>query len=163
MKVNRQAQIIKLINSGEIKTQAELTELLRLKGYEVTQPTVSRDMRELNLTKFSAGEKPCYTVLPTVNTELNDKFLSIFIHGVILVDFAQNLIVIKTFPGMAMGVAACLDALNSTGILGAGLLGTVAGDDCIIGVVKSEEMAISLVNQIKNMLGELKNEQSCIK
>jgi transcriptional regulator of arginine metabolism len=157
MKIKRQAKIIELIKSKAVETQEELTELLDGAGFNVTQATVSRDIRELRLTKVTAddGLRQKYAPQPSdgrKTNQLSGRVLRVFRDGVMSIDYAQNLIIIKTPEGMAMAVAACIDSLNSLDMLGTEILGTIAGDDCIFCAVKSEEKAVAAIGRIREIL-----------
>ena len=153
MKIKRHSKIIELVKNYNIETQDELSEKLRLLGYEVTQATISRDIRELKLTKVSdSNGNQKYSVLPSVDNEFSDRFIRVFQDGVTNIDFAQNMIIIKTFEGMAMAVAACIDAMNYAEYIGCEIMGTIAGDDTLFCVVKTEEQAISVINKLKEIM-----------
>lgn len=153
MKIKRHSKIIELVNNCEIETQEELAQMLADSGYNVTQATVSRDIRELKLTKIQ-GERGIqkYSVLPAVNKQFNERFLRVFSDGVISINYAQNMIVIKTLDGMAMAVASCIDSMNDTEVLSSEIMGTIAGDDCIFCVLKSEEKAIEAINKLREVI-----------
>jgi len=152
MKIKRQTKIIELIKNADIETQEELTSLLNKAGFFVTQATVSRDIRELKITKIPCDDGKQKYIPLTFENQLSDRVLRIFNDGVLSIDYAQNLIIIKTLSGMAMAVAACLDALNSFDIIGSEIMGTIAGDDCIFCAVKSEEKAIIAIGKMKELL-----------
>ena len=148
MKVKRHSKIIELVTHNNIETQEELADRLKTEGYHVTQATVSRDIRELKLTKITDElGRLKYAALPTAEPQLTDRLTRIFRDGVISIDYAQNIIVIKTLEGMAMAVAACLDSLGD-----AQILGTIAGDDTLMCIVKTEEHAISTINSMKELI-----------
>ncbi len=133
-----------LINRYDIETQEELAAYLRKEGYEVTQATVSRDIRELHLSKIAAGNgKQKYIILQNENTKLNDKYIRVFRDGFVSMNMAQNILVIKTVQGMAMAVAAAVDAMHFPEIVGC-----IAGDDTIFAAVKS-------VDETKNVMEKL--------
>ncbi len=145
MKTQRHSKIIELIKEYDIETQEELTEKLKEAGFDVTQATISRDIRELRLTKISAsGGKQKYQAFLQDDSQISEKFIRVFKEGVINIDYAQNIIVIKTLNGMAMGVAAALDAMNNDEIMG-----NIAGDDNIFREEKTEEKAIKIVEKLK--------------
>ncbi|MBE7021940.1 MAG: arginine repressor [Ruminococcaceae bacterium] len=148
MKQKRHATILELIKDREVATQEELALLLKKEGFDVTQATVSRDIKELKLTK-ALGESGIYKyVQPQAPGEEHpSKHLLILSRAVISVDFAQNLAVIKTHSGMAQAAAAVLDALSLQEIVG-----TLAGDDTIFCVTRSEEAALQLTGRIKALL-----------
>lgn len=148
MKVKRHSKIIELIKDNDIETQEELADKLKEMGFDVTQATISRDIRELKLTKMSSSNgKQKYTVLGSDENTSNEKLERIFKDGVISIDYAQNIIVIKTLNGMAMAVAAALDSMNNSEIMG-----SIAGDDTIFCVVKSEQKALRLIERLKSVI-----------
>ena len=119
MKTQRHSKIIELIKQFDIETQEELTEKLKESGFDVTQATISRDIRDLKLTKVSSSNgKQKYKFFTQDDTEITEKLISVFKAGVISIDYAQNIIVIKTLNGMAMGVAASLDSMDNDEIIG---------------------------------------------
>lgn len=138
MKLGRQGKIIELITRHEVETQEELAELLIAAGYPVTQATISRDIRELKLTKVAADTgKQKYVVLKSQEDGLSEKYVRILHDGFVSMDTAQNILVVKTVSGMAMAVAAAIDALHIEGIVGC-----IAGDDTIMCAVRTvEDMA----------------------
>ena len=144
MKIARHAQIIKLINQYDIETQEELAKILNDEGYNVTQATVSRDIRELNLSKVSVdGKRTRYATLSKDKPVASDKFLTVLKEGFVSMDMAQNILVIKTVSGMAMAVAAALDAMNFHE-----LVGTIAGDD----TVRTVNDTLLVMNKIKKLI-----------
>lgn len=144
MKIARQAKIIELISQYDIETQEELADRLVAAGYNVTQATVSRDIRELKLSKISVdGIKQKYIVLKTLEAEMYTKYVQILKSGFISMDKAQNILVVKTISGMAMAVAASLDALNINGIVGC-----IAGDDTVMCAIRDS-------SQVENVMGEI--------
>lgn len=149
MKVGRQSKIIELINKYDIETQEELADRLNQSGFNVTQATVSRDIRELKLTKASIdGNRQKYIVLNKQEVPLYEKYVRILKDGFVSMDRAQNILVIKTVSGMAMAVAAALDALHIHGIVG-----SIAGDDTIMCAVRDKEEVL-LVMELLNKLME---------
>ena len=147
MKNKRQLKIIELINKNDIETQEELARLLLEANFPVTQATISRDIRELKITKVANGKKQKYAVLSDENTVVPEKLIRIFKDAVIHIDCSQNIIVIKTLDGMAMAVAAVLDSMENSEILG-----SIAGDDTIFCVIKSEKNAVKLIEKLKEPL-----------
>lgn len=133
MKFERRAKIIELIGKYEIETQEELAERLLAAGYSVTQATISRDIRELKLTKVPVGDgaRQKYTLLQE-EANLYHKYVRILQDGFLSMDQAENLLVIKTISGMAMAVAAAIDKLEIPGVVG-----TIAGDDTVMCAVRS--------------------------
>lgn len=145
MKTKRHSKIIELIKEYDVETQEELTQMLKETGFDVTQATISRDIRELKLTKVATSDgKQKYQVYFQGDTNLSEKFIRVFKEGVLSIDYAQNIIVVKTLAGMAMGVAMALETMNNDEIIG-----TIAGDNTIFCVTKTEEKAIKLVEKLK--------------
>lgn len=145
MKTKRHSKIIELVKEFDIETQEELTEKLKESGFDVTQATISRDIRELKLTKVAnSNGKQKYQVFLQDENQMSEKFIRVFKDGVLNIDYAQNIIVMKTLNGMAMGVAAALDSMGNDEIIG-----SIAGDDNIFCIVKTEEKAIKLVEKLK--------------
>ena len=150
MKVNRHAKIVELINKYQIETQEELAERLNQVGFHVTQATVSRDIRDLKLTKVPAENgKQKYAVLESGNTAMGEKYIRILRDGFVSMDMAQNILVIKTVSGMAMAVGAALDAMKWTE-----MVGCIAGDDTVMCAVRSVDDTILLMEKIKKLLAK---------
>ena len=150
MKVNRHAKIVELINKYQIETQEELAERLNQVGFHVTQATVSRDIRDLKLTKVPAENgRQKYAVLESGNAAMGEKYIRILRDGFVSMDMAQNILVIKTVSGMAMAVGAALDAMKWTE-----LVGCIAGDDTVMCAVRSVDDPILLMEKIKKLLAK---------
>lgn len=148
MKVGRQSKIIELINKNDIETQEDLADLLTKAGYNVTQATISRDIRELKLTKISVDDgKQKYIVLNNTETGLSEKFVRVLKDGFVSMDMAQNIIIVKTVSGMAMAVAAALDALHIQGIMGC-----IAGDDTVMCVIKTTEETVIVMEKLNKLI-----------
>ena len=148
MKLERHSKIIELIHQYEIGTQDELAARLKEAGYKVTQATVSRDIRELNLTKVSGKNgRSHYEVLHSSRQNLSEKYSRVLRDAFISMDMAQNILVIKTVPGMAMGVAAALDELQWKEIVG-----SIAGDDTIMCAVKSADQTLLVMERLRKVL-----------
>ena len=144
MKNKRQEKIIEIIESQVVETQEALQEKLRECGYDVTQATVSRDIKELRLTKVATrGNRYKYAVLDSDDPKQAAKFVFIMKETVLSVQAAQNMLVIKTFAGMAQAAAAALDNL-----FGNDVVGTIAGDDTIFAVTASNQDAADLQGKI---------------
>ena len=144
MKSDRQHRILELIGTNRIETQEELLHLLHADGYAVTQATVSRDIRELALVKRADhGGRQYYTVPQKDVQERVSAYDTIFREGFVSVDTAQNILVVKTVSGMAMAVAAALDAMQETAIVG-----TIAGDDTVMCAVRTAEEAAQLRDRL---------------
>jgi transcriptional regulator of arginine metabolism len=148
MKVVRHAKIIEIINSKEIETQEELADELKKSGMDVTQATVSRDIKELKLIKVlaSSGKYKYVAITPEQNF-LSNKLVNIFSQTVISVENVENFVVIKTITGSASAAAEAIDSLSFEEISG-----TIAGDNTIFILVRSKEKAYELVRKIKKML-----------
>lgn len=147
MKIARHSKIVELIGKYEIETQEELAERLHAEGYKVTQATVSRDIRELKLTKVPGKNgRQKYAVLKKQDKVPEGKYIRIFRDGFVSMDMAQNILVIKTVSGMAMAVAAALDAMNFSEIVG-----SIAGDDTIMCAIRSVDDTIVLMDKIRKI------------
>ncbi len=148
MKSNRQGKILEIIDKYSVETQEELISRLRDAGFDVTQATVSRDIRELKLTKvLSVDGKYKYVLHKTGKLNTVPNYKSTLSASIISIEYAQNLIVIKTYPGMAQAIAAVLDSAHIKGIMG-----SVAGDDTIIVVVRDNAISASACEEIKKLL-----------
>ena len=146
MKKRRHKLILDLIEQYDVGTQEDLLALLRDRGYDVTQATVSRDIRELKLSKVVIDGRQRYAVLQNNNLGMNDKYLRILKDGLVSMDMAQNILVLKTVSGMAMAVAAAIDALSFSEIAGC-----IAGDDTIMCAVRSVDDTIIVMDKINKM------------
>ena len=147
MKNARQMEIIRLIGKYHIETQEELADRLNEEGFQVTQATVSRDIRELNLIKVADGPgKSRYSVIQNDMAPLNKKYSRVLKDSFVSVDSAGNIMVLKVVPGMAMAAAAALDALGWSEIVG-----SIAGDDTIFCAIRN----VQDVKTVMNRLGKL--------
>ncbi|MDE7062531.1 MAG: arginine repressor [Lachnospiraceae bacterium] len=150
MKAERHAKILELIQRYEIGTQEELSVRLEQDGYHVTQATVSRDIRELKLSKVALSNgRQKYVTLMGDKGEMREKYVRIFRDGFVSMDMAQNILVIRTVSGMAMAVAAALDDMNCHEIVG-----SIAGDDTIMCAVRSVEDTVALMGRLRRIVGE---------
>ena len=148
MKKDRHQKIKELVEQYEIETQEELADKLKEAGYVVTQATVSRDIRELKLSKIPLGAgRQKYAVLSNNDHYLGDKYIRVLRDGFVSMDMAQNILVIKTVSGMAMAVAAALDAMKLKEIVG-----SIAGDDTIMMAVRTVEDTQAVMGKIRNVL-----------
>ena len=148
MKNNRHQKMIELVDNYEIETQEELADRLRAEGFQVTQATVSRDIRALKLSKVSCGNgKQKYVAIKQDDTYLNGKYIRVLKDGFVSMDKAQNILVIKTVSGMAMAVAAAVDALEMEEIVG-----SIAGDDTIMAAVRTIEDTQIVMDKISEMM-----------
>lgn len=148
MKVARHEKIKELIQQYDIDTQEELASRLNEAGFKVTQATVSRDIRALKMMKLTGKDgKSRYVILQELPTEMGEKYTRVLHDALLTIDQGQNILVIRTVPGMAMGVAAALDALNWEEILG-----SIAGDDTVMCVARTLEEASSVAERLKSIL-----------
>ena len=148
MKVARHEKIIELIHQYDIDTQEELASRLNEAGFKVTQATVSRDIRALKLTKVAGKDgKSRYAIINNESGSLGEKYTRVLEDTLQSIDVGQNIIVIKTVSGMAMGVAAALDALKWPEILGC-----IAGDDTIMCAVRTVKDTVNVSNKLKKLI-----------
>ena len=147
MKLERHSKIVELIGRYEIETQEELSEYLHREGYNVTQATVSRDIRELKLSKIQTDSgRQKYAVFHP-QTAFNDKYIRILQDSFLSMDMAQNILVLKTVSGMAMALAAALDALHFPEVVGC-----IAGDDTVMCAIRTVDDTIILMDKLKKLL-----------
>ncbi|MGL4345737.1 MAG: arginine repressor [Cellulosilyticaceae bacterium] len=149
MKEQRQSRILSLIRENEIETQEELADNLEKEGFKVTQATVSRDIRELKLTKVASktkGQK--YVALANFEDQVSEKVIRVFRAGFVSMDVAQNILVIRTLTGMGNAVASAIDAFNFEEVVG-----TIAGDDTIFCAIREKEMMDDAISKFEEMLG----------
>lgn len=145
MKTKRQTKMLELIKKHDIETQEELSDYLQKEGYQVTQATVSRDIRELKLTKVAMSNgRQKYAALTEANEDLSEKYTRVFRDAFVSMDMAQNILVIKTVSGMAMAVAAAIDAMHLHEIVGC-----IAGDDTIMCAVRSVDDTIAVMSRLR--------------
>ena len=148
MKTRRHAKILELIQEKNIDTQEELLKWLRESGYDVTRATVSRDIKELRLVKTLGAEgKYRYSTGKNESSDISSKFHLLFSDSVLSVDFAGNMVVIRCMVGMAQAVCAAMDSMHWEGVVG-----TLAGDDTIFVVTRSENSSIDLVTGLKKLV-----------
>ena len=149
MKNSRQKKILELIEQFDIDTQETLIERLAEVGISVTQTTVSRDIRELKLVKGMTGKGTYKYIAPSVKRENSTPVLnSALTDAVIKVEAAKNIVVVKTFPGMANALAVCVDTLEQPHIVG-----SVAGDDTVLLVIKDDDTAKMVEEKLKKVFG----------
>ena len=148
MKVSRHAKIIELISQYDIETQEELAEYLNNAGFKVTQATVSRDIRDLKLSKVSTGSGHQKYILHRIEEPgMSEKYIRVLKDGYVAMDMAQNILVMRTVSGMAMAVAAALDAIHFGEVVGC-----IAGDDTIMIAVRSVEDTRILMGKIRELM-----------
>ena len=150
MKTKRQSKILEVIYKNDIETQEELLAYLLDAGFAVTQATVSRDIREMKLTKISTENgKQKYAALNDKVEDLSEKYVRVLRDGFVSMDIAQNILVIKTVSGMAGAVCASIDAMNLNEIVG-----SIAGDDTIMVAVRTVDDTKSIMEEIRSVLEE---------
>ena len=148
MKRQRHEVVVDLINRYDIETQEELAAYLREEGFDVTQATVSRDIRELKLSKIATGNgRQKYIIFRNDDSHLGDRFIRVLRDGFVSMSMAQNTLVVKTVQGMAMAVAAAIDAMKFPEIVGC-----IAGDDTIMAAVKSVDDTMVVMDKINKIL-----------
>jgi len=147
MKYSRHAKILEIIDKEVIETQEELAERLKSLGVEVTQATISRDIKELRLIKVMTEDgRYRYASIEKGENVVTDRLLKVFSESFVSSDYANNIVVVKTLPGMAQAAASAIDSLKWNEILG-----TIAGDDTIMIVCRAEKIAEDLVNKFNRM------------
>lgn len=147
MKYNRHAKILELIDKYIIETQDELVEKLKLEGMDITQATVSRDIKELRLVKVSTEKgRSKYASITQNEGDISNKLLRVFIEAYVSGDYANNIIIVKTLPGMAQAAASAVDSLKWHEIVG-----TIGGDDTVLIVCRAELIAEKLVDRFNRM------------
>ena len=148
MKNYRHTKIIELIRDNIIETQSELADMLNSCGFPVPQATVSRDLKQLALIKVPTGDgRQKYALQPKSSIELNDKFVRVLRDGIVSMEPAQNILVIKTVSGMAMAVAAALDAMSIKE-----MVGCIAGDDTIMCAIRDSRYTQTVINKLNKMI-----------
>ena len=148
MKKTRHRKIVEIIEKRDVETQEELAGYLKEAGFTVTQATVSRDIRELKLSKVpTGGGKQKYVILRQDDSHMGDKYIRVLRDGFVSMDMAQNILVIKTVQGMAMAVAAALDAMKFPEIVGC-----IAGYDTIMAAIKSTDETKVVIDKINEIL-----------
>lgn len=151
MKTKRHSKIVELINSYDIETQEELAQRLEEDGFAVTQATVSRDIRDLKLSKVvTANGKQKYSLMPKQDG-ISEKYVRILGEAFVSMDMAQNILVVKTVSGMAMAAAAALDSMQMSEIVGC-----IAGDDTIMAAIRSVDDTVVVMERIRKLV--YKNE-----
>ncbi|MBP3677879.1 MAG: arginine repressor [Agathobacter sp.] len=148
MKTKRQSKILELIRNNDIETQEELQAYLVKAGFAVTQATVSRDIRDMKLTKISTnGGKQKYVALNEPSEDLSEKYVRVLKDGYVSMDMAQNILVIKTVSGMAGAVCASIDAMNIHEIVG-----SIAGDDTIMCAIRTTEDTVQIMKKLRKIV-----------
>ena len=154
MKNKRQKKILELIELYDVETQGELTQLLEKNGFSATQATVSRDIKELRLVKVSTSgssdvkyKYASNNLSSEIDSRLGNKFKNILSETVTSIRYASNIVVLKTYAGMAQGAGAVIDALEAPT-----LIGSVAGDDTVIIVMSSEDDAKDFTKKLQKSI-----------
>ncbi len=148
MKEKRHEKIIELIEQYDIETQDELADRLRAAGFQVTQATVSRDIRKLKLSKVPGRNgRQKYALLTGQNHQMSEKYVGILREAFVSMDAAQNILVIKTVSGMAMALATALDNIDWKEILGC-----VAGDDTVMCVIRTQADTAAVMGELKKIV-----------
>jgi len=150
MKIARHSKILEIINSQDIETQEELAEELKKSGMNVTQATVSRDIKELKLIKVLANSgKYKYATIMHTESLMSNKLVSIFTQTVIQVENVDNFVIVRTISGSASAAAEAIDSLNFEGVAG-----TIAGDNTIFVLTRNSEKAQTITQKMKKMISE---------
>ena len=149
MKTKRQAKIIEIISNRSVETQEQLLAALQAEGFRGTQATISRDIKELRIVKelTSLGTYRYTTSTSEVSGSFSSKLNNIFRECIISFDYAQNIIVIKTLPGLASAAGSAIDSMNLSIILG-----TLAGDDTVMVVMRDSNAAAAFCGEIKSLI-----------
>ena len=147
MKLERHSKIVELIGKYDIETQEELAAYLQKEGFQVTQATVSRDIRELRLTKVQTGKGRQKYSLIHQQSPSDDKYIRILHDSFLSMDMAQNILVIRTVSGMAMAVGAAIDSLNFPEVVGG-----IAGDDTVMCAIRTLDDTIVLMDKIRKLI-----------
>ena len=152
MKKRRQEAILEIIEKYDLSTQDELLQKLKDSGFDATQATVSRDIKELGIIKISGkGSKYKYALPHSAHRDsrhISEKYKSILRETVIKVDYAINTVVVNTYPGMAAAAAAAIDGIGNEN-----MIGSLAGDDTIFIVMRSEKLAMEFTENFRTTLG----------
>lgn len=148
MSSDRRTKILKIISDEIIQTQEDLADRLNAEGFPVTQATVSRDIKQLNLIKVPVGDgRQRYAIHEDKSDEIDEKYVNVLRTGFKSMDMAMNILVIKTISGMAMAVAASIDALDFPQIVGC-----IAGDDTVMCAVRTIEDTYKVMDQLERLL-----------
>jgi transcriptional regulator of arginine metabolism len=149
MSYSRREKILQIIEEHQVQTQQQLADLLVQEGFDVTQATVSRDIKELKLVKIAkAGGKSCYSVPPVPEARMSDRFSRILQQTVQSIKFSDNIIVVNTLSGCANAAAEAIDSAKYPEILG-----SIAGDNTIFIVVDGDQHVQSLVDKLNSYIG----------
>ena len=149
MKSQRQAKILEIISTRNVETQEQLLAALQEAGFRGTQATISRDIKELRIVKelTSLGTYRYSTSAGDLTGSFSARLNTIFRESVVSFDYAQNIIVVRTLPGLASAAASALDAMNLSAVVG-----TLAGDDTVMIVMRDNNAAAAFCGEIKNLI-----------
>ena len=149
MKAKRQAKIMEIISTTNVETQEQLLQELENAGFSSTQATISRDIKELRIVKelTSFGTYRYTSAARDLPATFSDRLYTIFRECVTSFDYAQNIVVIHTLPGLANAAGSALDAMNMSVVLG-----TLAGDDTVIAIMRDSNAAAAFCGEIKNLM-----------
>ena len=149
MKSQRQAKIMEIISNRNVETQEQLLQELQNAGFRSTQATISRDIKELRIVKelTSFGTYRYTAATDEVSNTFSSKLNTIFRECITSFDYAQNMLVIRTLPGLASAAASAIDAMNMSVVVG-----TIAGDDTVFIVMRDSNAAAAFCGEIKNLL-----------
>ena len=149
MKSQRQAKILEIISTRNVETQEQLLAALQQEGFRGTQATISRDIKELRIVKelTSLGTYRYSTSANDMTGSFSTRLNTIFRESVVSFDYAQNIIVVRTLPGLASAAASALDAMNLSAVVG-----TLAGDDTVMIVMRDNNAAAAFCGEIKNLV-----------
>ena len=149
MKAQRQAKIVEIISNANVETQEQLLQALTDEGFNSTQATISRDIKELRIVKELTSLGTYRYCMPEKDAPpaISDRLNTIFREGVISADFAENIVVIHTLPGLASAAGSALDAMKSSVVLG-----TLAGDDTVMIVMRDTNAAAAFSGEIKAVI-----------
>ena len=150
MKSQRQAKILEIISTRNVETQEQLLEALQQEGFRGTQATISRDIKELRIVKelTSLGTYRYSTAVSEIDSSFTNRLNTIFRECVVKFDYAQNIIVIRTLPGLASAAGSTIDAMNMNAVVG-----TLAGDDTVMVVMRDNNAAAIFCGEIKSLIG----------
>lgn len=149
MKTKRQAKIMEIITTSNVETQEQLLQELQAAGFTCTQATISRDIKELRIVKelTSLGTYRYTSAAREVTNTFSSRLNTIFRECVTSYDYAQNIIVIHTLPGLANAAASALDAMSRSVVLG-----TLAGDDTVIAIMRDTNSAAAFCGEIRSLM-----------
>lgn len=150
MKSQRQAKILEIISNRNVETQEQLLDALQKEGFRGTQATISRDIKELRIVKelTSLGTYRYSAAVNEIDSSISNRLNTIFRECVVSFDYAQNIIVIRTLPGLASAAGSAIDAMNMHSVVG-----TLAGDDTVMVVMRDSNAAALFCGEIKSLIG----------